>query len=258
MLRTLGAAHLNLLADVYWFQTLQQTGVAVTELEHRDIAFYADLTTSLDPDFRYVYEWGAIATPFNRGRSQWANAELAEALLRKGLNRFPNDWHFGFQLGYNLMIYQNRRLDAAKVYSDFASHPDAPPHVGQLATRLFAESGQLDASRQLTLALRDFAPDEETRAFYEHRLLEIERERELNRIDAAVTTFQERFGRKPETFEELIPTGLLQELRQDPLGGEYFLDLEGRARATSGVYRLEAYTQIRKREVRDAVPEEYQ
>lgn len=258
VLRVLGASQLPLLADYYWLRTVQQTGIARTEEEYRDIAFFGDLSTDLDPRFQYVYEWSGVSTPFNRGREEWVNADLAERMLRKGIAQYPGDERMLFHLGYNLMAYQKRFREAGEVFIGFAGIPGAPAHIPRLGTRLLAASGDLDASRQATLLMRDFAADDEEREFYELRLLEIEREHELKKIDGAVALYRERKGAPPQDFESLHQEGLLTEVRSDPLGGRYFLDLKGTARSTSGAFRLEPYTQSKKRELREALPTEHQ
>src|SRR5690606_31584056 len=183
---------------------------------------------------------------------------LSENILRKGLREFPHDPNLMFPLGFNLMSYQKRYRDAAEVFLAFAEIPDSPPHFVRLGTRLLAASGDLDASRQATMMMRDFASDEDEREFYSLRLLEIDREEELNRIDDAVASYRERFGAPPENIEALLRAGPVEGLRPDPLGGEYFLDTEGVARSTWGAFRLEPYTLRKKREVQQALPSEYQ
>lgn len=256
LLNALGASQRSLLADYYWLQCIQQTGRARTESEYRDIYFYADLATGLDPRFRYAYEWGAVATPFNRGREQWVNGDLSARLLRKGLAHFPGDWSLTFQLGFNLMTYAKDYRGAADAFMSLANDSQTPAYVPQLATRLYAQSGDFNVSRQATAMMRDMAADEQSRAFYERRLFEIDREELLTRIDTAAEQFEARSGRKPASVAALQEAGLLEGLPPDPLGGEYFLDLNGRARATSGAYRLENYTNPKKQALRESLPDD--
>jgi hypothetical protein len=251
MLEVLGAAQKPLLADFYWLQAIQQMGRANTDTEYRDVFFYADLATDLDPKFRYVYEWGGVATPFNLGREQWVNTDLSSRLLSKGLSVFPDDRRFLFQLAYNKMTYDRDYKGAAELLTALSKFPDTPPYVAHLATRLYAQAGSFDSGLRMAEMLRDSAEDEESRAFYEHRIKEILRERVLTEIDHAIESFAKDRGQRPRTVPELVRTGYLKAPPEDPLEGQFFIDRRGRARSTSGLYRLEMYDDTKKKELQE-------
>lgn len=251
LLEVLGAAQKPLMADFYWLQAIQQVGRANTDTEYRDVYFYADLATDLDPKFRYVYEWGAITTPFNLGREQWVNTDLSSRLLTKGLAVFPDDRRFMFQLAYNKMTYDRDYKGAADLLVALSKFPDMPGYLAQLATRLYAQAGSFDSGLHVAEMLRDSAEDEESRAFYEHRIKEILRERVLTAIDQAIEAFQKDRGQRPRTVPELVQAGYLKAPPEDPLEGQFFIDRRGRARSTSGLYRLEMYDQAKKQELQE-------
>ncbi|GEL71764.1 ABC transporter [Myxococcus virescens] len=251
LLQILGAAQSPLLADFYWIQAIQQVGRANTDTEYRDVFFYADFATDLDPKFRYVYEFGAIATPFNLGREQWVNTDLSSRLLVKGLAQFPDDRRFLFQLAYNKMTYERDYQGAAELLTRLSRFPDIPRYVAHLATRLYAQAGSFDTGLQMAEMLRDSAEDDESRAFYEHRIKEILRERVLTQIDDAISAFQRDRGELPKTVPALVRSGYLRAMPEDPLEGQFFIDRRGRARSTSGLYRLEMYEDAKKKELQE-------
>jgi len=251
LLEVVGAAQKSLLADFYWIQAIQQVGRANTDTEYRDVFFYSDLATDLDPRFRYVYEWGAITTPFNLGREQWVNTDLSARLLTKGLAEFPDDRRFLFQLAYNKMTYDRDYKAAADLLMKMSKYPDTPPYLLQLATRLYAQAGSFDMGLHLAEVLRDGAEDEESRAFYEHRIKELLRERVLRQVDEAIAAYQRERGERPKVVPELVRAGYLKAMPVDPLEGQFFIDRRGRARSTSGIYRLEMYDQAKKDELRE-------
>lgn len=251
LLEVLGAAQKPLIADFYWIQSIQQMGRANTDTEYRDVFFYADMATDLDPKFRYVYEWGAIATPFNLGRDQWVNTDLSSRLLSKGLAQFPDDRRFMFQLAYNKMTYDHDYKGAADLLMRMSKFPDVPRYLPQLATRLYAQAGSFDSGLHVAEMLRDSAEDDESRAFYEHRIKEILRERVLTDIDQAIEAFQKDHGQRPRTVPDLVRAGYLKAMPEDPLEGKFFIDRRGRARSTSGLYRLEMYDDAKKKELQE-------
>lgn len=247
----LGAAQRSLLADFYWIQAIQQVGRANTDTEYRDVFFYSDLATDLDSKFRYVYEWGALTTPFNLGREQWVNTDLSSRLLTKGLAQFPDDRRFLFQLAYNKMTYDRDYKAAADLLMKLSQYPDTPRYLPQLATRLYAQAGSFDSGLHMAEMLRDSAEDDESRAFYEHRIKELLRERVLTQIDDAIEAFQRDRSERPQTVAALVGAGYLPAMPDDPLEGQFFIDRRGRARSTSGLYRLEMYDDARKKELRE-------
>ncbi|WP_434347839.1 ABC transporter [Myxococcus virescens] len=251
LLEIVGAAQKTLLADFYWLQAIQQVGRANTATEYRDVYFYADLATDLDAKFRYVYEWGAITTPFNLGREQWVNVDLSSQLLIKGLTAFPDDRRFLFQLAYNKMTYDGDHAAAADLLMRMSTFPDTPRYLAQLATRLYAQAGNFDTGLQMAEMLRDGAEDDESRAFYEHRIKEILRERVLTQIDGAIKAYEQARGERPKKVSVLVGAGYLKQMPVDPLEGQFFIDRKGRARSTSGLYRLEMYDQAKKDELKE-------
>ena len=108
-----------------------------------------------------------------------------------------------------------------------------------LATRLYAAAGDFDTSMGLTLALRDGAEDEETRAYYDQRVQEILQEQLLRQVDEAIARYKAREGRLPTTVAALVSAGELRELPADPLGGQFFVGEDGRAYSSAAKFRLE-------------------
>ena len=240
LLRPLAAPWPGLVADYFWLLECNQLGRATTPQEHRDVAAYAELATDLDPRLYAAYKFGAVGSVFNLGREQFMNVDVSTHLLEKGLRQFPRDVPLRFLLGYNLGILKNDAQAAAAIFESLSREPGAPPHLGPLATRLYAEAGQFDASAAMARALRDAAPDTESRAFYERRLQEISAERVLQQVDAAIDRYTSRTGAPPPDIQALVAAGDLAAPPVDPLGGDVILGPSGRARSTESTYRLRA------------------
>ncbi len=246
VLHALGAAHQNLVADYYWLMTVQQLGKALTPEEHRDAAQYAELATDLDPFFYSPYLYASIGCPLNLGREVYANADESTALLRKGLKQFPEDLRLRFQLGYNLTFFHRQLKEAADVFGALGKDPRTPRYMAQLATRLYAQSGNFDLAADVARTMRDSAQDDETRALYEKRLAEIELEQKLQAIDALAKEYQAREGRWP-SVQELVKSGALPTLPVDPLGGKIFIDEKGRSHSSAQHFRLQLIEERLKR-----------
>jgi hypothetical protein len=240
-MRALARPFLQLAADYYWVQTIQATGAAGNELQYKDIYYYADYVTQLDPTFFYAYLFAAPAMTYNRGRETWVNTTESTQLLEKGLAVFPYDIRLRILYAYNLSAYHGQYAKAAEVAEETSKLPGAPPYLKSLATRLYAQGGKVEDGLALAQSLVDSAPDPETRAEFEKRVKELELERELQAIDRAINAYKARTGKLPDPLQELVKAGDLASLPADPFGGQIVLGADGRSHSTAVEDRLEIY-----------------
>ncbi|QSQ13525.1 tetratricopeptide repeat protein [Myxococcus landrumensis] len=238
-LKALFKAQLGLVADYFWVMTINRVGAARNVSEYRDIYYYADLTTDLDPRFSKVYTFAGITIPIHLGREQYANVKESSQILRKGIANTPEDKRIHFQLAYNLIFFERRYGEAAAIIEELSKEPGAPEWYSGLATRLYAQAGDFSTSLGLAQMMRDGAEDEETRAYYERRVNEILQEQLLQHIDTAIQSYKSRVGDLPGSLDAVVAAGDLKELPADPLGGQLFLGTDGRAYSTASRFRLE-------------------
>lgn len=238
-LKALFKAQLGLVADYFWVMTINRVGAARSLSEYRDIYYYADLTTDLDPRFSKVYTFAGITIPIHLGREEYANVELSSRILRKGMVNTPEDKRIHFQLAYNFIFFEHRYREAAAIIEELSREPGAPEWYSGLATRLYAQAGDFNTSLGLAQMLRDGAEDEETRAHYERRVNEILQEQVLQHVDKAIQNYKARTGALPGNLEAVVSAGDLRELPADPLGGKLFLGTDGRAYSSASRFRLE-------------------
>lgn len=242
MLRLVGRGYIQLIADYFWLQLIQTTGAARGADEYRDLYAYADLITDLDPQFRLVYTFAAGVLPTNTGREIWANTAESTLLLRKGLKLFPSDLKMNMLLAYNLSAFHKQYREAAEVVERTAKLPGAPAYLPALATRLYAQSGDVDTGEALALALAESAEDEETRELFLTRVRDLRLERELRRVDAALATFRGVFGASPPDLATLLWLGYLDRPPEDPQGGAFFIGYDGRARSETQQKRMDIFS----------------
>ncbi|MET0403436.1 MAG: hypothetical protein ABW123_13570 [Cystobacter sp.] len=241
VLRVAGHGYIQLMADYLWIQLVQTAGRALTAEEYRDLYPYAQLITDLDPMFDMVYRFAAGALPTNLGRENWVNTKESTLLLRKGLRLFPNDLKMNILLAYNLSTFEQDYREAAQVAEKASKLPGAPAYLPQLATRLYAQAGSVDAGLALAQSLRDSAEDEATRQLFEQRIQDLLMEAELQRVDAATARFRDAFGVAPPDVDTLSWLGFLDVPPNDPQGGGFFIGSDGRAYSRSQQRRLEIF-----------------
>lgn len=242
LLRMVGHGYQPLLADYYWLQVIQATGRAFKAEEYRDIYPYAELTTDLDPRFGSVYSFAAGALPTNTGRENWVNTEESTRLLRKGLKTFPDDLRMHILLAYNLSAFHKEYEEAAQVLERASKLPGAPSYLAPLATRLYAQSGSVNAGLALARSLAESAEDEETREIFQQRVRDLEMEAELRRVEASMDRFRQAFGVVPPDVDTLLWLGFLDRPPYDPKGGGFVIGSDERAYSETQQRRLEIFT----------------
>lgn len=207
--RVVMKSFLPLVVDTYWLRAINAVGTVRTESEYRNLAEYGRVLTTLDPEFMHAYWLIGISLPYNRGREQWVNGDLAIDLLQRAATRFPGALRIHLLLGYSLMTFTTRFVDAARAFEHASKLPGAPPYAGPLATRLYLKGDQYETALALAESMRDNAVWPEERAKFQERVDELLDERELRRIDAAATEFRRWSGRPPASVAELVSAGLL-------------------------------------------------
>ncbi|MBX5484918.1 MAG: hypothetical protein IRZ16_24110 [Myxococcaceae bacterium] len=248
LLNVIGASVRPMIADYFWIQLIHATGTASDRYEYRNIYDYADLVTDLDPRFEYAYVFSSTAVTYNLGKDTWVNTEESTALLEKGLRQFPKHVFLRTILAFNFSFYHRQPLRAARLLEETSRLPGAPRYLAQLATRLYAQSGAFDAGLELARTLAEGTSDPETRATFERRVKEIELERILQRIDDAIDAFERQSKRPPHDLKELVSSGFLAAVPEDPLGGTLYIGSDGRSYSSASAHRLEAYGGVSRKE----------
>lgn len=240
-LHAMGAAYQHLVTDYFWIQATQAVGRAQTAEEYHDVFDYADLATDLDPAFIIVYRFCGPAITFNRGREDWVNTDESTRILEKGVRAAPEHVFLRIMLAYNLSYFHKQYERAARLLEETSKLPGSPRYLPALATRLYAQAGQVEAGLALARSLYETSEDEDTKQTFEKRIKELELERTLRQVDQAAAAFQRREGRSPSALAELVARGDLPAIPIDPMGGELILGTDGRSHSTALSRRLVVY-----------------
>lgn len=241
MARTISKPFLPMLIDLYWLRSLNAIGLSDSLEKNRALYEYGEVLTDLDPRFLQPYTFIGLAVPFQTSRDVYANADLAEKLLRKGLVQYPDHLQLNMYLGFNLFSYQHRYVDAAHVFEHVSKLPVTLPWASLLATRLLATGGSPEEGAALAREMADNADDEGTRAEFEQRAEELEVEAALQRVDHAATKYFEAHKGWPETLAVLRQENLYSGPDTDPKGGIISVQPDGKATSTSLTRRLEVF-----------------
>ncbi len=237
--RTLARPFFRLLVDWYWLRTLNAIGDADSQRKNAALCDYGQSITDLDPKFYQAYVYPALNAPY-RDPERWVNADLASALLRKGLGTFPTDMRLHMYLGFSLFHHERKFREAADVFSAASKLPDRLAWMPTLATRLYSHSGDAREARQVAQEIAAQEQDPVTRAELEQRVTELDVEIVLQDLDRAIAEFTAKQGRPPRDLDELRVAGAYAGPLEDAQGGTLSI-VDGKARSTSLERRLVLY-----------------
>jgi hypothetical protein len=199
----------------------------------RQLARLLEYATDLDPKFRGAYRFAGYTLPRSTIDGHLANAIPAEQILKRGVRERPDDWQIAFVLGYVQAFYLGETQQASENLARAARIPGSPAYLGFLANRLAVEGGELDAAEQMAITMAEQATEEKTQAEWQARLLDLRMERHIRAIEAAEKRFRARTGRNATSVAELVRSGDLPSIPEEPHGGEYVIE-NGTVRSTAG------------------------
>lgn len=227
----LGYRHVG--TDLLWLQIIQVLGdKAVTQKDYEWLRHALHVLTTLDPQYVYAYDIGALALTELAGRVDWGNE-----LLEKGIAANPTAWRLSFQLGFNQFFYQQDYLRAADSMARAARLPGRPAYVPELAARLYVQAQRPALALQFLQMMLEQTNDLSLRAGLERRAKDVVIERDIAMIQRAVEAFRARMAREPRALDELVEAGILASIPEEPFGGDYQL-AAGRATSTTHPTRL--------------------
>ncbi len=178
-----------------------------------------DVITTLDPQYAYAYYAGGVILGDLANRP-----DLSIRLLEKGVSANPAVWNIPFLLGYNYYFLLGDPAKGAEYIMKAASLPDGPSYLPGLATRMAAEAGSPDTALAFLEARLRETQDPQTRESLANRMKEVIIERDLRILESAVEVYRTEHQTLPATLADLVASGILPMLPQEPFGGDYRLD----------------------------------
>ena len=132
------------LADLIWVRALQYNNL---KNEAHIAENFADAIIALDPDFKAVYRWAAVAAVFSENISA-QSVERSNYYLALGAKRFPTDPYYDYSIALNNISYYPKTTPEkeAELRSDAITHlqlamqkPNADPGIMMLISGLLNE-----------------------------------------------------------------------------------------------------------------------
>ncbi|MGD8316882.1 MAG: hypothetical protein PVH21_02260 [Myxococcales bacterium] len=203
-LQVMSLGYRRALADLIWLRALIYFG---DEFENRGavkhVFNYGDAMLALDPDFKRVYRWVGVAGVYTPTGSPPEFIERAIDVLRRGVERFPDDgrlaWDAGATIAYELLPNlpksdpRRERLSAeANDYMLAAARLGAgPPWLVLTNATALRKLGEKDRELRHLEEMYAIVRDPRVKAQIEVRLAQLRSE-----------AYAEAFRRANEEFEE--------------------------------------------------------
>jgi hypothetical protein len=227
-MKRLALSYDALLADVYWIRAVQYYGgtrrSADPNKQYELLYPLLDLTTSLDPRFNIAYHFGSLflAEPPPGGPGR---ADLALALLEKGLQTQPRKWDLMQAIGFVHYWWRQDYETAAAWFKRASEQPGAPLWMASVAATTLAQGGSRESSRVLWQQIAQTTEAEWFRNEASRRLLQLDAMDQIDRLQEAADVFERRAGREASNWDDLRQAGYLRGgTPSDPTGTPYRLD----------------------------------
>ena len=215
-----------LLADVYWIRAVQYYGstkLSTDAGKTYDLLYpLLDMTTSLDPDFRIAYRFGAIllSEPYPNGPGR---PDQALALLQKGIEQSPERWEYYHDAGFVYFWWYRDEPQAAEWFLRASKIEGSPEWLPQVAASMLVHGNEPESARALWQRLAE-SEQEWMRESAKRGLLRLDAEQAIEQLLAVVNRFYDDAGRFPASWQELVRTRRLPGVPVDPSGTPYVLD----------------------------------
>jgi hypothetical protein len=216
----------NLAADLYWLRAVQYFGGKRREVTYKNFDLLEPLlriTVTLDPGFKIAYTYGAtfLSEPFPQGAGMPLKGV---ALIDDGIRQHPEHWRFYLDKGFIYFWYLQDYKKAAEVFLEGSKIEGAPFWMKTAAGRALSQGGDRQTARGLWQILHDTAETPQQRDNAAIHLMQLDALDQLDALRRVAGVFEERTGRYPQSWAELVSAGFLRTIPVDPTGAPYVLD----------------------------------
>lgn len=159
--------------------------------------------------------------------SQYGEMDAAQTILARATRARFFDYQPAFFYGFNQWYYKHDPAGAAAWMREAAEKlpdPDQRLTMQNLAARWMDKAQDTELAIRVVEAMAKEARRKDFRAYLETRVVRL---RQLLQLRNAATAYRERFGRPLSSLQELVDTGILPALPQDPFGFGFDFDTQG-------------------------------
>ncbi len=220
------------LGEYYTFKSITYFGTkvkSVIEGRSRDVEYYnlyktVETAVILNPYHEDAYYFAQAVFTWGLGRVREVN-RILEYVFKYRSWDFQIPFFLGFNYGYFLKDY-NKAAEYFKIAAELSN----VPFYATLSARYFYESGRTELGIVFLEEIISKTRNESIRKLYERRLKAL---KAIYFLEQAVSKFRDKFGKSPENINDLLSSGIVDHIPEDPYGGKFYLDEKGKVRTTS-------------------------
>jgi hypothetical protein len=177
-----------------------------------------DLVTDLDPKYREAYLMSGMGLIH-----KFDDANLALPILKKGIKANPDSWEIPYWYGYDSYFYLDDNETASKYFMMAAQKPDAPKTNWGLLANVSRESGYYENAYWAMKVMYESVKSEKVKTIYAKKLVQLQN---VLLLQKAADAFQEENRISLGFLDDLVLSGYLDEIPDDPMGKGYSWDSE--------------------------------
>lgn len=181
-------------------------------------------SVKLDPYNMDAYYFAQATLVWDVGR-----IDVANELLKYGMNYRDWDWYLPFFAGFNYAYFLKDYSKAAEYYKR-AGELSGDSLFITLAGRYMHDTGRTPLAIAYLASMEKSVCNEGVRRAISLRLQAL---KEAFRLEKAVEAYSRRVGSLPGSIQDLMISGDLNAMPIDPYGGQFYLDTGGKVMSTS-------------------------
>src|SRR5438270_591482 len=226
--KRLSLGYSSLLADIYWTRAVQYFGSKhIQHAERYDLlAPLLDITTDLDPHLVVAYESGSIFLS-QRQPDGAGQPDKAVALVEKGIRENPTYWRLYFTLGFIHYVDRRDYKAAQQAFKKGSEVPGALPWMKVMAARMAEKADDPSTAGYLWKTIYETTADRDINQTAIKHLTSLRAQGDIEELERRTRAYEQKFGKLPESWSDLMRAGLLRGVPTDPDGAPYKLRLDG-------------------------------
>lgn len=209
----------SLMADLVYIWAIQYYSDYSIAERYDNLDHIFSIIAELDPHYLDPYEMGAIIAVYEA-----RDPYLAFKVLDRGLAKNPEQWIFPYQAGHYAALTV-KDYDLAKQYYKKTMEIEGAPAIAQ---RLYADAAfkvtDFQASWQNWREVFETTEDERIKKIASNHLYQVKSAMDLNRLNEAIKNYRQKYGRFPDELEQLVRTGILDDVPKDLDEKDYTYD----------------------------------
>lgn len=235
LLKAVSLEYRLLVADFFWMKVTLLYGEPyfrkkATPQDWDYIEKTVMLVTELDPYFFIPYYFAGIVLPMEANRY-----EAAIKILERGLKYLKTEWRIPFLIGFTYYYYLHDNLKAAEYFEMASKLPEAPEYLPKLAARLRFEAGEIRNAIAFLITIYNNTDNLVLKKSLARRIKALQ---DILYLTEAVNLYKKRFGHPPDSLKDLVRSGLIRAIPQEPYGGKYYYDKKEDKVKTTSNFRL--------------------